>query len=180
MPARTVKRPRIASPNATDTKSDQESQVAQARLNFIKILNRNRRGALDIFTNLPLDILYEVGFLTSTVVDMLLIGTTAAPALRILQVFAKCHPRDLYNLSFTNKMFCDILFRRRYIFIWKTAFANTPELPPCPEDIIEPVWAKLFYSSSCMVCALYAYCDANNTDPAQPSILLPSLAVWPT
>ena len=62
MPARTIKRPKTApdTPNL-NLQAEQETEVAQARRNFKNILNRNRRGALDIIKGIPLEVLYEVG-----------------------------------------------------------------------------------------------------------------------
>ena len=64
MPAKTIERPKTA-PETPSLKSDQESRVARARLDFKGLLNRRRRGFLQTVITLPLDIVYEVSYTTT-------------------------------------------------------------------------------------------------------------------
>ncbi|KAI1789069.1 hypothetical protein LXA43DRAFT_893524, partial [Ganoderma leucocontextum] len=77
------------------------------------------------FTDLPLDVFLEV-----------------APHL---------YPLDVINLSRTSKPLRSLLMSRGSRPIWTTALGNIVELPPCPTDMSEPLYAALVFDHHCFV-----------------------------
>ncbi|KAI0789476.1 hypothetical protein C8Q75DRAFT_163751 [Abortiporus biennis] len=69
------------------------------------------KGALKDMLEMPLDILYEI--------------------------FVKLSPQDLLSLSRTTKAFRNLLISKSAICFWKTAFQNSPDLPPRFPDMNE-------------------------------------------
>ncbi|KAG8994910.1 hypothetical protein FRB90_000304 [Tulasnella sp. 427] len=81
----------------------------------------------DLFSTLPLDLIYEV--------------------------FGHLHPLDLWHLARTNKMLRTHLMSKRSISVWKTAReAVNPPVPECPKDQSEPQWAVLLFTHNCTMC----------------------------
>ncbi|KAG8994912.1 hypothetical protein FRB90_000306, partial [Tulasnella sp. 427] len=81
----------------------------------------------DLFSTLPLDLIYEV--------------------------FGHLHPLDLWQLARTNKMLRTHLMSKRSISVWKTAReAVNPPVPECPKDQSEPQWAVLLFTHNCTMC----------------------------
>ena len=37
--------------------------------------------------------------------------------------------------------------------VWKASFGNDPDIPPVPDDLNEPQYARLLFDKSCMVGA---------------------------
>ncbi|KII85738.1 hypothetical protein PLICRDRAFT_126436 [Plicaturopsis crispa FD-325 SS-3] len=88
---------------------------------------RGSRGKLANFTEMPLDILFEI-------LEYML-------------------PVDILHLARTTKALRGILMcRRTAISIWKAAFANCPDIPECPDDLNEPQYANLMFLKHCHGC----------------------------
>ncbi|KII86145.1 hypothetical protein PLICRDRAFT_177732 [Plicaturopsis crispa FD-325 SS-3] len=89
---------------------------------------RGNRGKLVNFTEMPLDILFEI--------------------------FGHMQPQEILRLARTTKPLRAILMNRRTaISIWKSAFANCPGIPDCPADMTEPQHANLLFSNYCHLCS---------------------------
>ncbi|KAF8600103.1 hypothetical protein BDV93DRAFT_589916 [Ceratobasidium sp. AG-I] len=112
-----VKRARHASPEA-----DTEVVTAPKR-------TRGKRGKLEAFMNLPIEIFPEIA----------------------IYLF----PLDLVVLARTNKFFRQLLMRRSAIQIWRSAEGNVDGLPPCPKDLCGPQYAALMFTKNCSVCPLH-------------------------
>ncbi|KAG8973475.1 hypothetical protein FRC05_008749 [Tulasnella sp. 425] len=81
----------------------------------------------DLFSALPLDLIYEI--------------------------FGHVHPLDLLSLARTTKVLRSHLMSKRSISVWKTAReAVIPPVPECPKDQSEPQWAKLLFTHDCTMC----------------------------
>ncbi|KAG8952217.1 hypothetical protein FRC04_004924 [Tulasnella sp. 424] len=81
----------------------------------------------DLFSTLPLDLIYET--------------------------FGHLHPLDLLHLARTSKMLRSHLMSKRSISIWITAReAVIPPVPECPKDQSEPQWAMLLFTHDCTIC----------------------------
>ncbi|EIM81317.1 uncharacterized protein STEHIDRAFT_142498 [Stereum hirsutum FP-91666 SS1] len=89
-------------------------------------LSRRKQGRLSELPNLALDILFEI--------------------------FGHLAPGDLVSLSRVSKSFRSVLIARSSAFLWKSAFVNVPDLPPCPDDMDEPEWANLLFGGSYCHC----------------------------
>ncbi|KAI0077476.1 hypothetical protein K474DRAFT_1661749 [Panus rudis PR-1116 ss-1] len=87
---------------------------------------RGKRGGLQEFPNMPLDIVFEV--------------------------LVRLQPADLLSLSRTSKAFRVLLMSRSAILYWKGARRNVPGLPECPEDMSEPAYASLVFDTRCQGC----------------------------
>ncbi|KAL4243333.1 hypothetical protein ABKN59_011367 [Abortiporus biennis] len=84
------------------------------------------KGALKDMLEMPLDILYEI--------------------------FVELSPQDLLSLSRTTKAFRNLLISKSVIRFWKTAFQNSPDLPPRFPGMNELQFANLLFSSHCHNC----------------------------
>ncbi|KAG8893968.1 hypothetical protein FRC01_013245, partial [Tulasnella sp. 417] len=81
----------------------------------------------DLFTTLPLELIYEV--------------------------FGHLHPLDLLNLAGTSKMLRSHLMSKRSMSVWRVAReAVLPPVPDCPKDQSEPQWAMLLFTHDCTTC----------------------------
>ncbi|KAI0074234.1 hypothetical protein K474DRAFT_1626258 [Panus rudis PR-1116 ss-1] len=87
---------------------------------------RRRRGGLEELPKMPLDIIFEV--------------------------FSHLCPLDLLNLARTTKAFRQLLMSKQSAVHWRTARANVPGLPDIPDDMTEPEFANLLFSSHCHGC----------------------------
>lgn len=58
---------------------------------------------------------------------------------------------DLLTLARMSQPFRGFLMRRSSIQAWKAARTNVDDLPPCPSDLSEPVYANLMFSEHCHV-----------------------------
>jgi hypothetical protein len=108
---------------------------------------RGVRGKLTMFTEMPLDVLFEAST-KSRSLACILIGVVVA------QIFGHLQPWDILRLARTTKSFRDILMRCSSISIWKKALANTPGLPECPNELTEPQYVNLVYDKHCHVSLL--------------------------
>ena len=104
------------------------------------------RGKLRMLTEMPLDILFEVGL-------QFMRHSQGSPA-DAAQIFSHLHPWDVLRLARTTKSLRDILMRRSSISIWKNALMNTPGMPECPNDMTEPEFINLAYDKHCFVSTL--------------------------
>ncbi|KAF9477137.1 hypothetical protein BDN70DRAFT_862297 [Pholiota conissans] len=83
------------------------------------------RMSLSLLPTMPLDVLFEIlGQLT---------------------------PKDLINISRTNKLFHDTLYSRGARMVWKEALRGQGA-PGCPHDLIEPRLAILLFGTTCEEC----------------------------
>ncbi|KAG8973474.1 hypothetical protein FRC05_008748 [Tulasnella sp. 425] len=81
----------------------------------------------DLFSILPLDLIYEI--------------------------FEHLRPLDLLHLARTSKMLRCHLMSKRSISVWMTAReAVFPPVPECPNDQSEPQWAMLLFTHDCTMC----------------------------
>ncbi|KII84240.1 hypothetical protein PLICRDRAFT_95574 [Plicaturopsis crispa FD-325 SS-3] len=88
---------------------------------------RGNRGKLANFTEMPLDILFEI--------------------------LEHMRPVDILHIARTTKALRGILMcRRTAISIWKAAFSNCPDIPECPDDLNEPQYANLMFLKHCHGC----------------------------
>ncbi|CAE6378256.1 unnamed protein product [Rhizoctonia solani] len=73
-----------------------------------------------------------------------------------IEVFAEItyylNPADLISLIQTNKFFRSMLLNRSAILIWQSSLSNVPDLPPCPNGMVEPQYAALIFSKNCTIC----------------------------
>jgi hypothetical protein len=67
---------------------------------------------------------------------------------RASQIFSHLPPEDLVRLSRASKAFRQVLLSKQSTFLWKAAFADSDNAPPCPEDIAELAWANLLFGGS--------------------------------
>ncbi|KAL1738905.1 hypothetical protein HDZ31DRAFT_77997, partial [Schizophyllum fasciatum] len=84
---------------------------------------RSRRKLTALF-ELPLDIVYEI--------------------------FSHLHPAHLLAVSRTNKALRGMLMCKNARSVWRKSFLNAPDIPPVPEDLNEPQYARLLFDKSCM------------------------------
>ncbi|KAF9476663.1 hypothetical protein BDN70DRAFT_882128 [Pholiota conissans] len=90
-----------------------------------KTPSKREKKSLSLLLNMPLDVLFEIlGQLT---------------------------PKDLLNVSRTNKVFHKTLLSRSAKSVWKCALRNEG-VTECPNDLIEPQWARLLFGTSCESC----------------------------
>ncbi|KIK59276.1 hypothetical protein GYMLUDRAFT_675937 [Collybiopsis luxurians FD-317 M1] len=71
----------------------------------------------------------------------------------IFEIFCHLDPGDLLRLSRTSKNLREILLSKSSQSIWRTARENVQDLPPCPEDLNEPQYARIMFDYSCYVCS---------------------------
>ncbi|KAG8927602.1 hypothetical protein FRC00_002033 [Tulasnella sp. 408] len=65
------------------------------------------------------------------------------------EVCSYLDPYDLRRLALTSKRLWDVLMTKEARHIWKTSLASVPDLPECPNDLNEPQYVCLLYSSEC-------------------------------
>ncbi|KAF9476664.1 hypothetical protein BDN70DRAFT_882129 [Pholiota conissans] len=86
-----------------------------------------RRGkkSLSLLPNMPLDVLFEIlGQLT---------------------------PKDLLNVSRTNKLFHETLTSKSARTVWKDSLKGQG-VPECPSGLTEPRWTSLLFETTCECC----------------------------
>ena len=77
-----------------------------------------------------------------------------------LQIFGHIAPKDLVNVSRTNKAFRTLLMSADAKGLWRESFNQLDDYPPCPEDVSHRAWAHVLYGGNfCHVCLLIADCD---------------------
>ncbi|KAJ2935035.1 hypothetical protein H1R20_g2022, partial [Candolleomyces eurysporus] len=69
----------------------------------------------------------------------------------LLEILKYMVPLDLANLSYTNKLFWEMLTGPVTASLWKTARAAY-KAPAPPEDFSEPRWAMLLFGTMCQSC----------------------------
>ncbi|KAJ6575478.1 hypothetical protein B0H19DRAFT_987683 [Mycena capillaripes] len=84
------------------------------------------KAKLSLLPSLPLDILFEI--------------------------FGHLTPLDLLYLARTTRGLRSTLLHRSAMSIWKTSLRQIVGLPERPQDMSEPAWANLVYSSHCHNC----------------------------
>ncbi|OBZ74627.1 hypothetical protein A0H81_05074 [Grifola frondosa] len=90
--------------------------------------SRRKKAALSALPTMPIDILFEI--------------------------FANLTPRDLLNLTRTNKPFRQLLMTRKAITVWRAARKNELGAPDCLPGMSEPQWASLLWGGNiCQQCA---------------------------
>ncbi|KAM5540152.1 hypothetical protein V8D89_006292 [Ganoderma adspersum] len=68
-----------------------------------------------------------------------------------MEIASYLYPLDLIHLSRTSGELRRTLMSRNSRPIWTTSFDNVVELPPCPADLSEPVYAALVFDIHCFV-----------------------------
>ncbi|KAI1782842.1 hypothetical protein LXA43DRAFT_1187368 [Ganoderma leucocontextum] len=69
-----------------------------------------------------------------------------------IEIASHAYPLDLLRLSRTSKQLRCLLMLRSSRPIWTTALGNAVELPPCPPDMCEPLYAALVFDHHCFAC----------------------------
>ncbi|KAJ3768114.1 hypothetical protein FB446DRAFT_792569 [Lentinula raphanica] len=86
--------------------------------------------------------------------------TSSLPLEIVFEVFSWLDPRDLLSLSRTSKYLRDILLSKSSESIWRTARINFKGgLPPLPQDLNEPQFARLIFDVWCHVCNKSFHCE---------------------
>lgn len=70
----------------------------------------------------------------------------------IYEILSHLHPAHLLNVSRTNKALRQILMCKNARSVWRSSFANAQDVPPVPDDLTEPQYARLLFDKSCMFC----------------------------
>ena len=102
-----------------------------------------RRKDLGILPTIPLDVLYEVRGLVSS---MLL--PQANP---VEQILGQLGPKDLLSLSRTNRLWRRTVVSTGTKFLWKDA-RKIYDAPDPAEGFTEEGWARLLFDGVCEVC----------------------------
>ncbi|KAF9019844.1 hypothetical protein BDZ89DRAFT_898247, partial [Hymenopellis radicata] len=82
-------------------------------------------GKLSLFTEAPLDVLFEV--------------------------FSNLEPLDLLRMSRTTKTLRSLLMDKSYISVWQSALEGIEGLPPVIEGLSEPQYVNLMFDNHCHV-----------------------------
>ncbi|KAH9481744.1 hypothetical protein JR316_0006271, partial [Psilocybe cubensis] len=106
--------------------SGNDDIVLQKKANPAIKIPISKRGALQRFTEMPIDILYEI--------------------------FGYLHPMDVLNLSRTTKSLRSVLLARHARGVWRSALGSVRALPSCPPDMTEPEYASLAFDDWCQLC----------------------------
>ncbi|KAF8559431.1 hypothetical protein OG21DRAFT_1403350, partial [Imleria badia] len=68
------------------------------------------------------------------------------------QVFQYLEPVDVLCLARTTKRLrAFLLNRHKSLHIWKAAFDNVPDLPPCPDHLSAPAYTHIAFVPVCHV-----------------------------
>ncbi|EPS95880.1 hypothetical protein FOMPIDRAFT_1131607 [Fomitopsis schrenkii] len=70
----------------------------------------------------------------------------------IFEILRRLHPRTLLILSWTSKSLYTYLMKKSSVLIWRACLKNALGLPPCPQNVIEPVYTAFMFSTHCMAC----------------------------
>ncbi|KAJ2932600.1 hypothetical protein H1R20_g4492, partial [Candolleomyces eurysporus] len=79
----------------------------------------------------------------------------------LLEIFSHLEPADLIHLSRTTKTLRSVIMSRSSRNIWTQALASIPDLPPCPDDLIEAKYANLMFTDYCHECLTNADDDSS-------------------
>ncbi|KAJ4491659.1 hypothetical protein C8R41DRAFT_920279 [Lentinula lateritia] len=74
-------------------------------------------------------------------------------------IFCHLDPGDLLRLARTSKDLRGLLMSKSLEAIWRVARANVEGLPPRPNDLNEPQYARLIYDAYCYVCNHKGRCE---------------------
>ncbi|KZT74590.1 hypothetical protein DAEQUDRAFT_200431 [Daedalea quercina L-15889] len=124
MPPRKIKKSSASSDKKGGSTVTDHSEMP--RKNGGKTARGRGRGGLQDMLNMPTDIVQEI--------------------------MRRLHPRDLLSLCWSSKSVHAFLMKRSSAYIWKQSMKNARGLPPCPEQLIEPAWVALLFSSRCTGC----------------------------
>ncbi|KAM5540083.1 hypothetical protein V8D89_006223 [Ganoderma adspersum] len=69
-----------------------------------------------------------------------------------LEIASLVSPLDLIYLARTSKTLHRLLMSKKHRAVWREVLGNVQELPPCPSDIDEPLYAALVFSQHCFEC----------------------------
>ncbi|KAJ7103187.1 hypothetical protein B0H15DRAFT_811322 [Mycena belliarum] len=84
------------------------------------------RSKLSMLPSLPLDILFEI--------------------------FGHLSPSDVLNMARATKDLRRVLMHRSAVSIWKASLRQISGLPECPQEMSEPAWVNLVFSTHCHNC----------------------------
>nr|GAT47535.1 predicted protein [Mycena chlorophos] len=82
-------------------------------------------------------------------------GFSALPLDVLYEIFSLLLPGDLLRLARTNKSIRSFILNRSNSLIWKAAYENNASErgpPGCPSYMSEPAWARVAFTTSCVVC----------------------------
>ncbi|KAI0367573.1 hypothetical protein BV20DRAFT_1054689 [Pilatotrama ljubarskyi] len=80
-------------------------------------------------------------------------GLLVLPLAAVLEIVSRLHPRDLYNLTRSCKMFHTFFLSQTQQRMWDAAMRNAPGIPKEPLLFLSaPAYVHLLYSSSCHFC----------------------------
>ncbi|KDQ49477.1 hypothetical protein JAAARDRAFT_643890 [Jaapia argillacea MUCL 33604] len=99
--------------------------TAKAATPRAKVVRKKRIGKLSMLPQMPLDILFEI--------------------------FVHLTPKDLLNLSRTDKLLRKTLLSRKSLSIWKNV-RLAAEVPDGPDGMSEPAWAEMVFGTTCQNC----------------------------
>ncbi|KAF9015808.1 hypothetical protein BDZ89DRAFT_907443, partial [Hymenopellis radicata] len=91
---------------------------------------RKGQGKLSLFTEAPLDVLFEF----------------------YSRSFPNLEPLDLLRMSRTTKTLRSLLMDKSYISVWQSALEGIEGLPPVIEGLSEPQYVNLMFDNHCHVC----------------------------
>ena len=146
MPSRKAKRSTTTQDGRTVTTAKPARRAAKPRrIKASEAKEDNDSGRLKGMLDMPTDIIFEVRH-----------GHFAQCLIRhrtkyIVQILRQLHPRTVLNLSLTSKSLHSYLMNKDSAPIWRVCLRNVPDLPPCPQNIIEPVYTAFMFGSHCMV-----------------------------
>jgi hypothetical protein len=72
---------------------------------------------------------------------------------RSSQIASHLLPLDILQLARISKTLNDLLMSKNSKHIWRAARSNT-DLPECPDNLSEPMYAALVYENICQVCLI--------------------------
>ncbi|KAI1789116.1 hypothetical protein LXA43DRAFT_1183460 [Ganoderma leucocontextum] len=70
----------------------------------------------------------------------------------LIEIASYVYPLDLVHLSQTSKALRGLFMSRSGRTTWRIVLGNVPELPPCPGDMCEPLYAALVFGQYCFGC----------------------------
>ena len=113
-----------------------------------KAAEKKLTRSLSLLPKMPLDVLFEVLVIYPPPAHSSIPSPTP-----FCQIFGRLAPRDLINVSRTNKLFRQTLMSRSATTVWNTSL-NGVGSPSCPSDISGPRWAILLFVTHCQVSQL--------------------------
>ncbi|KAF9472019.1 hypothetical protein BDN70DRAFT_998375 [Pholiota conissans] len=117
----------VKAPGRPPAKRTKLSAASTSRIGTNRSMTRKGRSrkTLSLLPTMPLDVLFEI--------------------------LSQLTPKDLINVSRTNKLFHDTLYSRGARMVWKEALRGHG-VPACPRDLIEPRFANLLFGTTCEEC----------------------------